>query len=404
MLGLGSTGRYAPFSETRRYPCVASSDGADNRMKAVVIGGGIAGVSAAFHLARSGVDVVVLEQESTLAFHSTGRSAALYFEKYGAEPNRALTRSSRDFFENPPVGLLDHLVLASRGVLWIGRPDQIASLQELVPRSDSSDLARWLDPDEAIALIPVLRPDLLGGAVWEPEALDLDVAAIHQGFVRGLRAAGASIVARCRVSALIHRNGRWLVGADDRQFQADVVVNAAGAWCDQVGALAGAMTIGLTPLRRTAFTVPGNEAWSGWPLICNVDNEFYFRPDGSQLLCSLAEENPTEPCDARPDQIDIALAIDRINTHTNLDIRTVRSSWTGLRSFVADRAMVIGFDPVAPNFFWLAGQGGTGIQTAPAAGELTAALITTGKAPERLLEFGVDTGALAPMRLQAQAR
>lgn len=373
-------------------------------MKAVVIGGGIAGVSGAYHLARSGVEVTVLEQEATLAFHSTGRSAALYFEKYGAEPNRALTKSSRAFFENPPVGLLDHLVLASRGVLWVGRPDQIVALRELVAGLDSSDPARWLDPDEAIALIPVLRRDLLGGAVWEPEALDLDVAAIHQGFVRGLRAAGASIEASCRVSTLKHRNGRWLVGAGGRQFEADVVVNAAGAWCDRVGALAGAITIGLTPMRRTAFMVPGNDAWSSWPLVCNIDNEFYIRPDGSQLLCSLAEENPTEPCDARPEQVDIALAIDRINTHTTLDIRVVRSSWTGLRSFVADRAMVIGFDPVVPSFFWLAGQGGTGIQTAPAAGELTAALITTGEPPERLLEFGVDTAALSPGRLVAQPR
>ncbi len=370
-------------------------------MNVVVIGGGIAGVSAAYHLARSGVDVTVLEQEATLAFHSTGRSAALYFENYGAEANRPLTRASRSFFESPTVGLIDHLVLASRGVLWIGRPDQIGSLQNLV-HEPAQDSARWLDPDEAIAIIPVLRRDLLGGAVWEPGALDLDVAAIHQGFVRGLRAAGASIVASCRVSKLEHRDGRWVVGADDRHFEADVIVNAAGAWCDQVGALAGAVTIGLTPMRRTAFTVPGNEDWSGWPLVSNIDNEFYFRPDGSQLLCSLAEENPTEPCDARPEQIDIALAIDRINAHTTLDIRVVRASWTGLRSFVSDRAMVIGFDPVAPSFFWLAGQGGTGIQTSPAAGELTAALIVSGEPPERLMEFGLDTGALSPARLIPQ--
>jgi D-arginine dehydrogenase len=370
-------------------------------MNVVVIGGGIAGVSAAYHLARSGVDVTVLEQEATLAFHSTGRSAALYFENYGAEANRPLTRASRSFFESPTAGLIDHMVLASRGVLWIGRPEQVGSLQNLVP-GPAQDSARWLDPDEAIAIIPVLRRDLLGGAVWEPGALDLDVAAIHQGFVRGLRAAGASIVASCRVSKLEHREGRWVVGADDRHFEADVIVNAAGAWCDHVGALAGAVTIGLTPMRRTAFTVPGNEDWSGWPLVSNIDNEFYFRPDGSQLLCSLAEENPTEPCDARPEQIDIALAIDRINTHTTLDIRVVRASWTGLRSFVSDRAMVIGFDPIAPSFFWLAGQGGTGIQTSPAAGELTAALVVSGEPPERLMEFGVDTGALSPARLIPQ--
>jgi D-arginine dehydrogenase len=191
-----------------------------------------------------------------------------------------------------------------------------------------------------------------------------------------------------------------VVGAGDHELVVDVVVNAAGAWGDAVGSMAGASTIGLRPLRRTAFMVPGAEAWSAWPLTSNVDNEFYFRPDGSQLLCSLAEENPSDPGDARPEQLDIALAIDRINRHTTLDITVVRSSWTGLRSFVADRAMVIGFDRIAPSFFWLVGQGGTGIQTSPAAGELTAALIIQGETPARLLEHGVDPSALSLERLQ----
>ncbi len=374
-------------------------------LKVVVIGGGIAGVSAAYHLALSGAEVTLLEQEATLASHSTGRSAALYFENYGAEANRPLTRASRSFFDNPPSGLVDHLLLAMRGALWVGRPDQSDSLGRLLDEGTrTGGSARWLDPEQAVALVPVLRPDLVGGGVWEPEALDMDVAAIHQGFVRGMRGAGAAIVTSCRVSELEHTGGSWTVGADGREFDADVIVNAAGSWCDQVGALAGAMTIGLQPMRRTAFTVPGNEAWAGWPLISNADNEFYFRPDGSQLLCSLAEENPTDPCDARPEQLDIALAIDRINTHTTLDIRVVRSSWTGLRSFVKDRAMVIGFDPVVPRFFWLAGQGGTGIQTAPATGELAAAMINVGEPPLRLLELGVDVGALSPTRLQPQPR
>lgn len=373
--------------------------------RVVVIGGGIAGVSAAYHLARLGAEVTLLEQESTLAFHSTGRSAALYFENYGAEANRPLTRASRSFFESPPAGLVDHLLLTKRGALWVGRPDQNASLSEhLHEGTRAGGSARWLEPEEAVALVPVLRPEMVGGGVWEPEALDLDVAATHQGFVRGMRAAGATIITSFRVSILEHTGGRWCVGADGRELEADVVVNAAGSWCDQIGTLAGAMTIGLQPMRRTAFTVPGKEEWARWPLVSNAENEFYFRPDGTQLLCSLAEENPTDPCDARPEQLDIALAIDRINAHTTLDIRVVRSSWTGLRSFVGDRAMVIGFDPVVPQFFWLAGQGGTGIQTAPAAGELAAALIIRGEPPRRLLDLGLDTVALTPVRLQAQPR
>jgi D-arginine dehydrogenase len=369
--------------------------------KVAVIGGGIAGVSVAYHLARSGADVTLLEQEATLAFHSTGRSAALYFENYGAEANRSLTRASRSFFDSPPSSLVDHLLLAKRGALWVGRPDQGASLSGLLEEGTrAGGSARWLEPEEAVALVPVLRPEMVAGGVWEPEALDMDVAAIHQGFVRGMRAAGATIVTSFPVSVLEHTGGRWSVGTEGRVLEADVIVNAAGSWCDQIGALAGAMTIGLQPMRRTAFTVPGNASWAEWPLVSNADNEFYFRPDGTQLLCSLAEENPTDPCDARPEQLDIALAIDRINTHTTLDIRVVRSSWTGLRSFVKDRAMVIGFDPVVPQFFWLAGQGGTGIQTAPAAGELAAALINDGTPPRRLLDLGVDVEALSPTRLQ----
>ncbi|HKY48540.1 MAG TPA: FAD-dependent oxidoreductase, partial [Acidimicrobiia bacterium] len=202
--------------------------------RVVVIGGGIAGVSAAYHLARSGAEVTLLEQESTLAFHSTGRSAALYFENYGAQANRPLTRASRSFFESPPAGLVDHLLLTKRGALWVGRPDQSASLSEhLLEGSRAGGSARWLEPDEAVALVPVLRLEMVGGGVWEPEAWDLDVAATHQGFVRGMRAAGATIVTSLRVSALQHRGGRWCVGADGRELEADVVVNAAGSWCDQ---------------------------------------------------------------------------------------------------------------------------------------------------------------------------
>jgi D-arginine dehydrogenase len=367
------------------------------QLKVVVVGGGIAGVSAAYYLGRAGAAVTLLEGEESLAFHSTGRSAALYFENYGAEANRPLTRASRAFFDAPPEGMVDHLLLRNRGALWIGRPEQMAPLRNL--QQSTGERARWLEPDQAAELVPTLRTDRMAGAVLEPEALDMDVAAIHQGFVRGMRVHGVEVLTRSPVSGLEIVNGCWVAMVGDRRFESDVIVNAAGAWCDQVGDMAGAMRIGLQPMRRTAFMVPGDASWSDWPLVSNIDNEFYFRPDGTQLLCSLAEENPTEPCDARPDQIDIALAIDRINTDTNLQIRTVRSSWTGLRSFVADRAMVIGFDPVVPGFFWLAGQGGTGIQTSPAAGELTAALVVERNPPGRLLEMGLDIGALSPGRL-----
>jgi D-arginine dehydrogenase len=248
-------------------------------------------------------------------------------------------------------------------------------------------------------LVPALRPDYLAGAIWEPDALDLDVASTHQAFVRGMRRAGAAIRTLSPVTALARRNGRWIIEVGTDRVTCDVVVNAAGAWCDVVATMAGARPIGLEPRRRTAFMVPGDVAYAAWPLVADINNEFYFRPDGPQILCSLADETPVEPGDARPDELDVALAIVRINQATTLGIRTVRSSWAGLRSFVPDRAMVIGFDPTVPGFVWLAGQGGTGIQTAPAAGELTAALIMGGHPPRRLLEEGLDPTSLSPDRL-----
>lgn len=369
-------------------------------MKVLVVGGGIAGVSAAYSLSRDGAEVTLVEAEPHLAAHSTGRSAALYFENYGAAPNRALTRVSRAFLDRPPIDLDRHPLLSRRGALWVGREDQVPTLRQILAESTASTHpGRWLEPKQAQTIVPVLDPSYLGGAVFEPEALDIDVAALHQIFVKGTRQAGGEIQLSSPITRLEQTQSGWRARAGDRTLDVDVIVNAAGAWGDQVAEMAGARALGLTPMRRTAFMVPGSEAYRNWPLVCDADNQFYFRPDGPQLLCSLAEEKASPAEDARPDPLDIALAIDRINAATSLEIRTVRSSWTGLRSFVPDRAMVIGFDPVVDGFFWLIGQGGTGIQTAPAAADLAAGLILEGAAPDSLLEAGVDLKALSPARL-----
>lgn len=370
-----------------------------DRFDVVVIGGGIAGVSAGHFLAERGRSVLLVEAEAALAHHTTGRSAALYFENYGHMAIRALSKASRAFFESPPAGLTDAPLLSPRGALTIARPDQRGHFEQVVADAAVTDTAvQPLTPAEAASIVPVLRAELLTGALLEPEAADMDVGAIHQAFVRGMRRAGAVIRPAAPVTRIEPTSTGWSVVAGGGTIECDVVVNAAGAWCDVVAGMAGIEPVGLVPKRRTAFMVPGREEWKGWPLVVDVDHDFYFKPDGVQLLCSLAEETPTEPCDAKPEDIDIALAIDRINTATTLGIRTVRSSWAGLRSFVPDGAMVIGFEPAAAGFFWLAGQGGTGIQTGPAAGMLTAGLICDGEVPAALRVHGVDPAPLAVRR------
>lgn len=371
-----------------------------NPADVVVVGGGIAGVSAAYHLAETH-SVVLVEAEAHLAHHSTGRSAALFFENYGALPIRPLTRASLSFFTEPPGGLTEAALVSPRGAMWIADPDQRATLERIRDEGRSTgSTVQELSPTAAVDKVPVLRLDRLASALWEPDPLDLDVAAIHQAFVRGFRAAGGTILTSSRVTGLAFDGNRWSIEAGRECLSAPVVVDAAGAWGDAVADLAGVRPVGLQPRRRTAFMVAGDEAWSTWPMVVDADHRFYFKPDGPQLLCSPADETPSDPTDARPDPVDVALAIERINRATTLGIRSVRSEWAGLRTFAPDGSMVIGRDPGRPEFVWLVGQGGTGIQTAPAAGALTASVVREEPLPASLDSAGVDPEALGPRRLR----
>lgn len=364
----------------------------------VVIGGGIAGASAAYYLSQHR-SVAMVEAERHLSHHSTGRSAALFFENYGAAAIRPLTLASRAFFTDPPPELVDGELTRPRGALWIARPEQAAALEKVAAEGhETGSTIVPLTPEEVAARVPVVRPELLVGGLWEPDPLDLDVAGIHQAFVRGMRAREAQILTGAPVTSLERTGGKWRVTAGDDHLTCDVVVNAAGAWGDQVAGLAGLGPVGLVPRRRTAFMVTGDRAWSDWPMVIDADHDFYFKPDGTQLLCSPADETPSDPVDARPDPVDVALAVERINRATTLEIRSVRSEWAGLRTFAPDRAMVIGPDPHEPAFVWAVGQGGTGIQTAPAAGQLVADLVTEGAPAPNLADAGVEPGLLSPAR------
>lgn len=366
----------------------------------IVVGGGIAGVSAAFAL--SGTHrVCVLEAEAVLAHHSTGRSAALLFDNYGSAGTRPLTKASRPFFTDPPAELTDVPLLTPRGALWLARPDQMDGLEQIRREgAEFGSASALLTPDEAHEMVPVIRPELIAAALYEPDPTDIDVAAAHQAYVRGLRSNDATVITAAPVGGLTRTGAQWTVTAGEHQLTAPVVVNAAGAWGDDVAKRAGVEPVGLTPMRRTAFMVGGDAAWAEWPFVVDASHEFYFKPDGSQLLCSPADETPVEAGDARPDAMDVAWAIEQINQATTLGIRSVRSEWAGLRTFAPDREMVIGPDPTAPGFFWLVGQGGTGIQTAPGAAELLATMVREEPLSPLLAGTGLDPSRLAVDRLR----
>lgn len=315
------------------------------RVDVVVIGGGIAGVGVAAELAphRS---VLLVETEHSLAFHTTGRSAAMYLENYGSAPFRALTRLSKDFFLDPPTGSVDAPLLTPKPQMTVGRPDQIDRLDALAKQGQIHvSSIELIDSASTLELCPIFRPEMVGGAVVEPDAQAIDVAGLHQAYVRIARKAGAEIRTKAQAYSLDWQAPGWIVHTTDpgcAEIACDAVVNAAGSWGDLVAADAGVEPVGLQPMRRTAFTVPVEHDARHWPLVLDVDESFYFKPEGEDLLCSLADETPSPPCDARPEEVDVALAIERINTMTTLDIRHVLSSWAGLRTFAPDRNPVIG--------------------------------------------------------------
>jgi D-arginine dehydrogenase len=371
-----------------------------------IVGAGIAGVSVAYHLAPK-ARVVVLEREHVAAYHTTGRSAALHSETYGSAEIRAITVASGRFYRAPPQGFSDHPLLTPRGAMIVGRADQEAAMTTaaatyaaLVPS------VHWLDPAEALKRQPLLRPEAAsGGAVLEPEADDMDVAAIHGGFLRGARAAGAELRLSAEVEGLERRGGRWQIklrGGDI--IVANTIVNASGAWAEVIGALAGCKPVGLVPKRRTAFTFdsPAGLDLTTMPMTIDFDETFYFKPEVGQFLASPADETSSPPCDAQPEEMDIAIAAERIETATTLQIRRIKNKWAGLRSFVADKNLVVGYDPAVEGFFWLAGQGGYGIQTGAAAGRLAAALALGQALPSDIGALGVTEAALSPARFTRQ--
>lgn len=365
----------------------------------LVVGGGIAGASVGYFLASSG-SVTVLEMEAVPGYHSTGRSAALFTEYYGNGVVRALTRASRAFYRAPPPGFTRPL-LTPRGVLALcphGAEERFAEV--LAGGLSTPDPVREIEAGEALRYCPALRSGWFSRAMLKPAAMDIDVDALHQGFLRGIRARGGRVLRSARLRSLTRNNG-WHADTDGGELRAGCVVNAAGAWADEVAARAGVRRIGLTPLRRTAALVaaPDTAGVARWPMVLDVTETFYVKPESGRLLLSPYDATPVAPGDARPDDLDVATAIDRVNAATTLGIRHVQRAWAGLRSAVRDDTPVIGEAPDAAGFFWLAALSGYGIQAAPAAGQLAAAFVTGAKAAIAGDEPGFDLAGVRPDRL-----
>jgi D-arginine dehydrogenase len=361
-----------------------------------VIGGGIAGASVAAELAGE-ARVLLIERETRPGYHTTGRSAALYTCTYGPPGVRALSRASGPAFRDwtGPAGAP---LLRPRGVLFIAREDQRAALAAL--QAEMGGALASADIPEARARMPLLRGDYAAAALWDEEASDIDVDALHQRYLRALKAAGGELLTDAEVREVTRAGGVWRVETKQGTVEAPVLVNAAGAWADALAQMAGVAPVGLTPKRRTAALIdaPDGPAGEDWPMVVDAEEQFYMKPDAGKLLISPADATPTVPCDAQPEELDVAIAVDRIERAFEISVRRIDHKWAGLRSFVADGEPVAGFAPDAEGFFWLAGQGGYGIQTAPALGQLAAARALGRELPAPLVAAGVDPAVFAPDR------
>jgi D-arginine dehydrogenase len=366
----------------------------------IIIGGGIAGASAAYVLALHG-SVALLEMEDQPGYHSTGRSAAQFTELYGNGPIRALARLSKGFLIAPPDGFTQAPILTPRGAMFVATDAQRPVIDAFVAMAAEENCpVAELDVAGARGIVPVLRADAIKSAVLEPESTDIDVHALQGGFLRGMGLRDGNIITKAEVTGLSRQNDVWRVETPVGEFEAPVVVNAAGAWADVVAKRAGVATVGLTPKRRTVilFDPPSDIEIDTWPLVIDADENWYFKPDAGKILASPADETPVEASDAQPDERDIALIADTIERITTMRVGRISHSRAGLRTFAPDKTPVVGFASDTKGFFWLAGQGGYGIETSPAMGVAVASLIVEGSLPLEFLEAGVSEADLTPRR------
>ena len=365
-----------------------------------VIGAGIAGASVAANLAKAGQRVVLLEMETQPGYHTTGRSAAVYSPIYGPQPIRALTRASLAFYENPPEEFAGRPLLSPFAAAFVARDDQLAHLAKMEKELADAKTVVRIDSQEVSERLPLLRKGYAAAALWDSGTSEIDVAALHQGYLRQFKTAGGILTTGAEVMEMERVAGQWSLQTRQGTLKAQTVINAAGAWADVLGQMAGAERIGLVPKRRTALMIDAPDGYDtkSLPLVIDVQEQFYLKPDAGKLLISPANEDPEHPCDVQPDEMDIAICVDRIERAFDISVRKVESPWAGLRSFVADKSPVAGFSDRVDGFYWLAGQGGYGIQSAPALAQYAAAEILGQPIPDHILTERLDPQSICPGR------
>lgn len=367
----------------------------------IIVGAGMVGSSIASELA-SDRSILLVEAEEGPGYHATGRSAAVFSPSYGPEAISALTRGSAAFFHQPPDGFTETALLQQRGALFVARPGEEQELQtffELL--RDRKCPVELLNAQAVIERVPILKRELVSGGVFDASTYDIEVELLLQGFLKTARKAGAELITRSRIQSVTCADGIWTVtDQKDRCYSAPVIINAAGAWCDEIAALAGIPAIGLQPKRRSAFTfkAPDELVVDDWPLAIALDESWYMKPDAGLLLGSPGNADPAPAHDVVAEELDVATGIYRIEEMTTLQIRRPEHTWAGLRSFVADGEPVIGFDAGPKGFFWAAAVGGYGIQTAPAVGRLVAALVRGDDVPQDLQDEGLPLALINPDR------
>ncbi|MFE8148628.1 FAD-binding oxidoreductase [Brenneria goodwinii] len=361
----------------------------------VVIGGGIAGVSVASELAKKN-KVILVEQERQMGYHTTGRSAAISMETYGSEQIRALTKASGDYFRNTLPG--GQSLTHKRGALFVCDTEHRNKLERHYQTvSKLTENIYWLESDELQEQYPMLSEQWVAG-VYEPDAIDIDVNAYHQYCLKQIIELGSVTKTNAEVTALTRERDHWQVKCNNFSFSAKVIVNTAGAWADNIAVLAGISPLGLEPLKRSALLIECADAVDDLPYVADINESFYFKPDAGLIMISPCDETLELPCDVRPDEIDIAMGMERFENATSLIVNKLKSKWAGLRTFAKDRNPIIGFDCRIDGFFWLAGQGGYGIQTAPAIASLSHSLLCSEPLSHHLTAVGINPLDYSPER------